>query len=112
VTRWTRIPAYTVPQIIGGGCNEAQAYLMRFCQGGHVFLDLCSKDRRSRALCCACRWLAAAYHGATVQGTRPFSPQIHWFNHLQRLVARIESGQRRINGNAALCGLCGPHWPD
>ncbi|MBQ0716098.1 MAG: phosphotransferase [Sulfitobacter litoralis] len=89
------IPAYTVPQILAAD-SEAQAYLMRFAKGD-TFLDLCRQtDDHAPLLRRAGGWLAA-FHGATVQGTRPFQPHF-MVNHLQRLVARVESGQRRING--------------
>jgi tRNA A-37 threonylcarbamoyl transferase component Bud32 len=98
------VPGYSVPQILAAEAAQ-QAYLMRFAKGD-TFLDLCRQtEDHAPLLRRAGGWLAA-FHGATLQGTHPFQPRF-MVNHLHRLVARVESGARRINGKQRFAAYAG-----
>jgi len=80
VTRWTRIPAYTVPQILARN-HEAQAYLMLLAQGETRFWT-CVKEQKITqdhapllAPCPVAGW--RRNHGATVQGNTPVPAALH-----------------------------------
>jgi len=114
VTRWTRInPHYRCRRLFGGRNHEAQAYPECALPKGDTFLDLCRKDRDQRALAAPCPGAAGGVprgHGA---GKHARIPQVRnfWSITLQRLVARIESGQASHQWQAAaLAALCGTQF--